>query len=431
MTPNTGTSSGAAQTAAGALSVDGPQPVWMTLNEARDRAFTGEVVFELDPEVLAYFDHGVVYYAERTGGVSLGRRLLDAGVLDGEQLARGTVRVGDVEHLGRLFEREPSVDRDAVLVVAETSTENLIAELANREIAAVRVTAYRHHPSGIHRWFAAPIDESQSGRPIGDVGSIGAGLVDDLPDLTMPGFDIDGLVIEWDEPFSALTAVDDELSSSFEQVVSDLATAETSDESFALATADTEIVADAFSVVWPDGSEGTTPDPTVAAPSDASDASELPAPTIVGAEVRFEIPSLAVAAPADDVDVAVSDEVADAVRRAIAAIETATTEHVVQGATAPTLDQESVPPAASWNSFAPPTMDMRAEVLYGLEETDANAEFGADVDSATSPRESIRVDLALSPSVAAAPDAFDDGGGDNERSSALRRLIGSLRRKDR
>ncbi|HSP28519.1 MAG TPA: hypothetical protein VLN74_08215, partial [Ilumatobacteraceae bacterium] len=48
-----------------ALVVDGPQPVWMTLNAARERAFTGEIVFETDPEVFAYLDNGIVYYAER------------------------------------------------------------------------------------------------------------------------------------------------------------------------------------------------------------------------------------------------------------------------------------------------------------------------------------------------------------------------------
>jgi hypothetical protein len=81
--------------------VNGPQPVWMTLNEARERAFTGEIVFEADPEVLAYLDNGIVYYAERGADDPLGQRLLEAGVVDTEQLERGTVRVGDVEHLGR------------------------------------------------------------------------------------------------------------------------------------------------------------------------------------------------------------------------------------------------------------------------------------------------------------------------------------------
>ena len=141
-----GFTTGSADTVTGALSVNGPQPVWMTLNEARSRAFTGEIIFEEDPEVRAYLDAGIVYFAERASDSPLGRRLVEAGVLDIEQLERGTVRVGDVEHLGRMFDREPTIDRDAVLVVTETSTEALITDLANRAITTVRATAYRHHP---------------------------------------------------------------------------------------------------------------------------------------------------------------------------------------------------------------------------------------------------------------------------------------------
>ena len=48
-----------------ALAIDGAQPAWMTLNAAREIAFTGEIVFESDPDVHAYLDNGVVYYAER------------------------------------------------------------------------------------------------------------------------------------------------------------------------------------------------------------------------------------------------------------------------------------------------------------------------------------------------------------------------------
>ncbi len=150
-----------------ALAIDGPQPVWLILNQAREQVFTGEIVFETDPEVHAYLDHGIVYYAERVTDVPLGRRLLDAGVLDMIQLERGTVRVGDIEHLGRLFDRNPSVDRDAVVVLAETSTEELITELANQAITTVRFTAYRHHPSGVHRWFVAPVDLAVAKRPVG------------------------------------------------------------------------------------------------------------------------------------------------------------------------------------------------------------------------------------------------------------------------
>ena len=208
MMHNTGIKSGTSQTSTGSLSVSGPQPGWMTLDEARERAFTGEVVFEVDPEVLVYLDNGVVYYAERTSDASLGRRLLDAGVVDRIQLERGTVRVGDVEHLGRLFDREASIDRDAVLVVTETSTEDLITELANHAVTTVRVTAYRHHPSGVHRWFVAQLDSPTAVRPMGSVVDpvIGAELrsLDMVVDVND-----DELIIQWDElsdPTSPLDA---------------------------------------------------------------------------------------------------------------------------------------------------------------------------------------------------------------------------------
>ncbi len=184
------------EASAPALVVDGPQPVWMTLNEARERAFTGEIVFETHPEVVAYLDHGIVYYAERVTDASLGRRLLDAGVVDVGQLDRGTVRVGDIEHLGRLFDRDPSVDRDAVVVVAETATEELIAELANQAVASVRITAYRHHPSGVHRWFVAPLDPAVQ-RPMSEVAQLDSAVVDQLPGLSFAGSD--ELTIEWDD----------------------------------------------------------------------------------------------------------------------------------------------------------------------------------------------------------------------------------------
>ena len=194
MMQNPGSTTGSADTVTGALSVNGPQPVWMTLDEARSRAFTGEIVFEDDPEVRAYLDAGVVYFAERVTDSPLGRRLVEAGVVDTEQLERGTVRVGDVEHLGRLFDREATIDRDAVLVVTETSTEALITDLANRAVTTVRATAYRHHPSGVHRWFVAQLGAdapTRSARPFE------ANLIEDLP-----GFNLlvdDELLIEWDD----------------------------------------------------------------------------------------------------------------------------------------------------------------------------------------------------------------------------------------
>ena len=82
-------------------------------------------------------------------------------------------------------------------------------------------------------------------------------------------------------------------------------------------------------------------------------------------------------------------------------------------------------PAAVLGGFAPPTMAMRAEVLYGL--TDDDNDVAADA----APVLGEALPTGGVASVVFVDDPADDGsGGGNDRSSALRRLIGSLRRKD-
>src|SRR4029078_234211 len=95
-----------------------------------DRRFTGEVVFETTPEVRVYADRGRIYLAERASDPTLGARLVDAGALNATQLEHGAMRIGEAEHLGRLFERVPSVDRQKVIVTAELMTEECVGWLA-------------------------------------------------------------------------------------------------------------------------------------------------------------------------------------------------------------------------------------------------------------------------------------------------------------
>jgi len=500
MMSNTGIPSGSADTATGALSVSGPQPAWMTLDEARKRSFTGEIVFEADPEVLAYFDNGVVYYAERRTDPSLGRRLLDAGVVDTSQLERGTVRIGDVEHLGRLFDREASVDRDAVLVLTESSTDDLIAELANQAVTTVRVIAYRHHPSGIHRWFVTRIDPSA--RPAAqspyDAPMLGEFSGNPVAD--------DDLLIEWDETDESAPSFDGGSEQPFEFSAADTVEPESDTAGDALAPPverpepiaidfgpPTDAVTDAvtdggtseliesssamaplvdtpeapapgddefeFEVAWPDGSADlVTSDVPVIEDSALFTETE-------DGEFRFETPELPVSG--GDVD-HMPDEVAEAVRRAIAAIESATAETAPLAASAAMVDDHvvvdpfdmgfepqpaaalpveivepapSLPPVNRWGAFAPPTMEMRAEVIYAQAEQGALA---AASTAATAVTEPLASDVAASdgnpsasPSLTTSGVAsvvFVDeepaGGSGDERTSALRRLIGSLRRRD-
>ncbi len=183
---------------------ESPQPCWIALDAAREQAFTGEIVFHATPEVRVYLDNGVAYYAERSDDTTLGRRLLDSGLIDPVQLERGMVRVGGVEHLGRLFDRDPSVDRDAVMVTVEDATQALLADLANNVIATSRATAYRHHESGVHRWFVAPSSAGAVTRPVSDVALVDNSIVEDLPGLPSAehGSLGDELRIEWDLPLA-------------------------------------------------------------------------------------------------------------------------------------------------------------------------------------------------------------------------------------
>jgi hypothetical protein len=463
MLHNTGTADNAA------LTVDGAQPVWMTLNEARQRAFTGEVVFEADPEVYAYLDNGVVYYAERASDLSLGRRLLDAGVIDVAQLERGTVRVGDVEHLGRLFDRDPSVDRDAVVVLAEASTEALIAELANGAITTVRVTAYRHHPSGVHRWFVVPLDTPNVSRPVSAVTQLDTAVVDNLPGLSFAGAEADELTIEWDHQMGDIDPVAS--TPGFDTTPLDMAeTATAPDTATAADTATADDLAGFdFSIVWPDGSEDRstndgllTGHPTPAGPLAPPPADAAPMFTQLDAGgLHFEMPPLALSDEPALADAEVPDDVAAAVRRAIAAIESATAAapHVAAPQAAPTsvapqpeaiaqlpeiaevapIDEADridaigtveVAPPAGLGGFAPPTMATSAEVMYAQLVDD---DLGIDSDLGGSlPEYEAKQSAAngVASVVFVDEPAHAEDADENDRSSALRRLIGGLRRKD-
>jgi hypothetical protein len=136
-----------------------PRPGWVVLDAIRERRYTGEVVFATSPEVRVYADLGRIYLAERVTDPGLGARLVDAGVLNGAQLERGVLRVAGGDHLGRLFERVPSVDRHAVIVMTELMTEECVGWVAAQRVNEIEVTPYRHHPSGVHRWD----------RPFGDI----------------------------------------------------------------------------------------------------------------------------------------------------------------------------------------------------------------------------------------------------------------------
>lgn len=183
-----------------------PRPGWVVLDAARDHRFTGELLVETAPPVRVYFDRGVIYLAERLTDPSLGARLVDAGALTAAQLERGAVRIGDVEHLGRLFERVPTLDRHTVMVTAELMTEECVRWLATQRVSDVVSTPYRHHESAVQQWSRVPGGTDLSpGDPLPapplDESPVSVAPPDHpepTPELRTEPF-LDGL-IEWQEP---------------------------------------------------------------------------------------------------------------------------------------------------------------------------------------------------------------------------------------
>ena len=196
-----------AQTSLPALVAAGVQPGWVVLNCARDKRFTGQIVFCTQPEIEVYFDCGIAYHAVSAGDQTLSEQLVASGVVVPAQIERGTVRVGNVEHLGRLFDRDSSIERDSVMVVLELATDEVIATIANHPPTNFSVTAYRHHVSGIHRWFLSSVAPSQ--RPsIADLAEFAstAGAAQRVNSVTRDTADasdqlpVDEVSIEWDHP---------------------------------------------------------------------------------------------------------------------------------------------------------------------------------------------------------------------------------------
>jgi hypothetical protein len=369
-----------------ALAGAGEHAGWHVLDTARTQQFTGEIVFQTQPKISVYLDSGYAYYAVRTGDPSLCDRLIEADVIAPAQIERGVIRVGNIENLGRLFDRDPSVDRDAVMVIVELATDDVVTAVANAVTSPIALTAYRHHASGVHRWFVAPSDRRHHVpaqlAPVGEVAQIDASVTSDLPGL--PDDFGDGVHIEWDKPLghdlpevpaprhafdesmlqsildtqvASAVAADDQTLDVVdvappvlsEPVVAVAAATEVTDSE--VEESDIALHSDGsvnhFQIVWPDGSEqalivadtdvaGTTPEhgaessvekSPVDAPLGSSGvvpAEEVvpPVPEPAPIPFSFELPALALAddnLPEDHQP----EEVVDAVRRALEAIEAA------------------------------------------------------------------------------------------------------------
>lgn len=132
------------------------QPIWRFVAEVGAGRFTGEAELGIDPRVALFATEGHVYAAELVDGPTIGQRLVQAGALTPEQLAKGAVHVGDTLSLARMFQREPGIDRDQVELALERMTAELLDSVSSYPVGQVSLRPLRHHPSGVHQWRPEP-----------------------------------------------------------------------------------------------------------------------------------------------------------------------------------------------------------------------------------------------------------------------------------
>lgn len=139
-----------------------PRPAYQVIEAARRLGLTGELTLMTTPPTRVYLRDGVVYFAERSTDGTLAIRLLVEGVINREQMQRGTVIVNGVEHVGRMFDADPSIDRASVELCTELFTDDVMVDVADRVVNSYNLVLYKRHPSGIDRWCpqgaAAPRD---------------------------------------------------------------------------------------------------------------------------------------------------------------------------------------------------------------------------------------------------------------------------------
>ena len=130
-----------------------PRTAWQVIEAARRRYLTGVLSLGSTPPTNVYLRDGQVYFAERSTDGGLGVRLMVEGVLSRDQLHAGALMVGGVEHLGRMFERDTTIDRHAVELCVELMTDEVLTAIAPVVVDGYRMTMYQRHPSGIDRWL--------------------------------------------------------------------------------------------------------------------------------------------------------------------------------------------------------------------------------------------------------------------------------------
>jgi hypothetical protein len=133
-----------------------PRLAWDVIEDICISRFTGQVSLTTAIGTTnVYMTRGLIYLAEHTTEAPLGERIAAAGVIPDELLpADGTIGQG-LGDLDAFFAGHPPSAREGAEEVVQVVTERTLLEISEQAVLAVESTMYRHHPSGVDRWFSS------------------------------------------------------------------------------------------------------------------------------------------------------------------------------------------------------------------------------------------------------------------------------------
>ncbi|MEI8239516.1 MAG: hypothetical protein WCI22_08855 [Actinomycetota bacterium] len=137
-------------------------PIWGFVAQLRAARFSGEAIVGVGPRVRVFARQGTIYLAEREGDAPLPSRLVAAGALTPEQLAKGVMLVDGSMSLAKLFVREPAVDRHAVELVVTQANDAVLSAVADDPVVTAELHPDHHHASGIHEWWPDSISNDSN-----------------------------------------------------------------------------------------------------------------------------------------------------------------------------------------------------------------------------------------------------------------------------
>ena len=133
-----------------------PRLAWDVIESICTARFTGQVsITTAFGTTNVYMTRGLIYFAEHSNETPIGERAAAAGTIPAELLPDDDSGRRALADLDALFAGQPASAREAVEEIVQAETERTLMEICDEPVLSTDSTMYRHHPTGIDRWFSS------------------------------------------------------------------------------------------------------------------------------------------------------------------------------------------------------------------------------------------------------------------------------------